>query len=111
MSAQVQIKRREPPVTVERQDFIPFTDADNRWRMIKAADYWEHFVYINPDTRKGSWFAMCTCGSPAVIIGGAEAAEQETRPEMNLLACYIYTLTLTELGKARHANQGEQVWM
>lgn len=33
----------------------------------QCADYWEHFIYENPDKTPGRSSFMCTCGSTAVI--------------------------------------------
>lgn len=37
-------------------------------REIPCAPYDDHFIYEEPTHAKGTWFAMCTCGSPAVIV-------------------------------------------
>lgn len=34
----------------------------------KCADYSDHFVFENPDMRKGTPGLLCTCGSVAVIV-------------------------------------------
>jgi hypothetical protein len=49
---------------------------------VRCMDYhMEHFVYIDPVQKTGRWFAWCTCGSPAVIVG----------MEDPLLVCFFYT--------------------
>lgn len=35
--------------------------------LTQCADYWEHFIYENPDKTPGRSSFMCTCGSMAVI--------------------------------------------
>jgi hypothetical protein len=51
--------------TVERQEqiFVPEWGA-----MIPTAPYDDHFIYENPDKRKGSPSFMCTCGAFAVVV-------------------------------------------
>ena len=61
------LKGRE--VTRSEKVFI----AEMGW--LRCAPYDDHFVYLNPDTNKGTWFAMCTCGSPAVIVGASLVGE------------------------------------
>lgn len=42
------------------------------FRFVKCAPYDNHFIYEDPEFLKGTlgrWFAMCTCGSNAVIVG------------------------------------------
>lgn len=107
---------------------IPNPDASGPgdWTMIKCADYHgEHFVYLDPfyniqpdkvdpnkqSTGRGHWFAMCTCGSPAVIISPSEAVYEDSNAENNLLVCYIYHKTLRENGFGTHADQvGRKRW-
>lgn len=87
------------------------------WITLKCADYHtEHFLYINPlylrdrTKGKGCWFAMCTCGSPAVIVGPGDAAMEDSSCPERLLVCYLYHLTLTQTGHGRHATTGERPW-
>ena len=72
---------------VEKQDFVFFKLPGEigklktgDWVSIKCADYHnEHFIYIDPVYLKegkegiGHWFAMCTCGSPAIGCRAAAA--------------------------------------
>ncbi len=100
--------------TVEKQEYVYFPDADGRMRAVKCADYHgEHFVYLNPLAFKdgpqwrGQWFAMCTCGSMAVIIDPAESSEtHESQATQSLLVCYAYQLTMHEFGVGRHTTSG-----
>lgn len=87
------------------------------WTYLKCADYHtEHFLYIDPlylkdeAHGKGHWFAMCTCGSPAVIVGPEDAALEDSSCPERLLVCYLYHLTLTQTGHGRHATTGERPW-
>lgn len=109
---------------VEKKEIViipsPF---DGSMITLKCADYHnEHFVYIDPlfdkELPKGEnrsfWFAMCTCGSPAGIIGGGDVARHEARelagPEENLLICQHYYQTLIENGFGWHVNQDARQW-
>ena len=101
---------------------IPNVDASGPgdWTKIKCADYHgEHFVYLDPLynapavhvdpnkalTGRGHYFAMCTCGSLAVIVGPSDAELQESDATESLLVCYIYHATLDMYGWGRHADQ------
>lgn len=57
----------EKGIKVERQDviFVPEWGA-----MVKTADYYEHFVYENPDRAEGAPAHLCTCGGLAMVRGG-----------------------------------------
>ena len=58
--------------------------------MVRCAPYSDHFVYLDPKPVRsgepGRWFAMCTCGSPAIIIG-TKAYSEYGSPSGWLLAC------------------------
>lgn len=117
---------------VERQDYVyfqtPSPDASGpgEWIKIRCADYHgEHFVYLDPlynlvpskadpnkqITGRGHWFAMCSCGSPAVAVGPIEASLEESDCNEQLLVCYIYHSTLKDFGWGRHADQaGSRRW-
>jgi hypothetical protein len=90
---------------------------------ITCADYHdEHFVYIDPmfekdlpeNEERSYWFAMCTCGSPAAIIGGGDVARHEGTNERgafdNMLVCQFYYQTLIVHGYGYHANQDQRMW-
>lgn len=100
--------------TVKKEPYLFFQDQDNFWRKIKCADYHgEHFLYLNPQWVKGAvghWFAMCTCGSPAVIISPKEARGHETEIEEQLLVCYVYQDTLQNYGTGQHATKSRKWW-
>jgi hypothetical protein len=113
--------------TVKKEEFVYLrvpTDMsahlhEGDWMMVKCADYHnEHFVYVNPlyllDTEEGKnqWFALCTCGSPAVIINPKDAAlTHEEAYAGNMLVCYVYMLTLTNFGVGRHSTgEGRRWW-
>lgn len=91
--------------------------ATERWVRFKCADYHnEHFLYLDPlyeddsEAGKGHWFAMCTCGSPAVIVGPKSASLEETGMQEQMLVCYLYHMTLEQTGHGRHATTGEHPW-
>lgn len=85
------IKQRGDPKTAttldghvvhkEEKVFVP---EWNRW--VACADYHgEHFVYLDPSDKPGRWFAMCTCGSPAVIVG-----KDVYKGEQGMLVCHFH---------------------
>lgn len=85
------------------------------WHSVRCADYHgEHFVYIDPvyledgPHAKGHWFAMCTCGSPAVIVEPDVGGFQETGIKEQLLVCYAYTYSLYAEGFGRHTTTGRK---
>ena len=118
--------------TVEKQEYVYFLmpKEDKRepdeWRMVKCSDYHgEHFLYLDPlyltpariadpdksDTGRGHWFAMCTCGSPAVIVGPSEAAKEDSDCPQQLLVCIYYHNSLLDDGWGKHADQeGRRRW-
>ena len=91
---------------------------DNTWLSLKCADYHgEHFVYIDPlyniDGPEGEhhWFAMCTCGGPAVIIGpGVAGMTHEAGVGLNMLVCLHFMNTLAKYGTGFHQGQSRQQW-
>jgi hypothetical protein len=89
------IKNRGDPQTattlsghvVQKKDFVivpnPLDPEIKQMIALRCADYhMEHFVYIDPlfagevpkSEKRHFWWAMCTCGSPAVMIDGMQAA-------------------------------------
>lgn len=109
---------------VEKQDFVFFKLPGEigllkagDWVSIKCADYHnEHFIYIDPVYLKdgqegvGHWFAMCTCGSPAVIIDVHATKEHDVQEDRNLLVCYHYMLMKTTHGHGWHVGQDGRKW-
>lgn len=109
---------------VEKKDrvIIP-SPFDGTMITLRCADYHnEHFVYIDPlfekelpkGEKKRYWFAMCTCGSPAVIISPSQAAVHEGHvigeDKENMLVCQIYMQTLLENGFGYHIGQDKREW-
>jgi hypothetical protein len=86
-----QVVRREKHV------YLPEAPMLNLPRLVPCIQYDNHFVYLDPVNEMGHWFAMCTCGSPAVIIEVSEYNHPQ-----RALACYTHT------GSGSH--QGDSVW-
>jgi hypothetical protein len=109
---------------VEKQEFVFFMLPGElgklkagEWVSIKCADYHnEHFLYIDPVYLKdgkeglGHWFAMCTCGSPAIILDVNTTKQHESLENVNLLVCYHYMLTKTNYGHGYHVGQDMKKW-
>lgn len=79
--------------TVERKEtiFIPDWGA-----FVRCASYDDHFVYEDPEAvkgKKGRWYHMCSCGSPAVIVGYAGYKGDASKDTMPMLVCYIHATT------------------
>lgn len=109
---------------VEKQEFVFFMLPGElgklkagEWVSIKCADYHnEHFLYIDPVYLKdgkeglGHWFAMCTCGSPAIVLDVNTTKQHESLENVNLLVCYHYMLTKTNYGHGYHVGQDKRQW-
>jgi hypothetical protein len=115
-------------VTKKERVIIP-SPFDGTMISLLVADYHdEHFVYIDPlfekdlpeNDERSYWFAMCTCGSPAGIIGPSDANIHEgvslydrltgKGVGENLLVCQFYYGTLLANGYGWHANQDPKQW-
>lgn len=67
-------------------------------RYVKCIDYDNHFVALVDNFEKyhGAWFAYCSCGAPAVVLGynaykhGASASSGEGIVPGEMLACYAH---------------------
>ena len=89
--------------TVHRRDKVWVEEADGRnGRFIFCAPDDMHFIFIDPVWKKviGRWFAMCSCGSPAVITGykayeqfGSPTTPAESTTPGEMLICYHYAQT------------------
>ncbi len=87
------------------------------WVSIKCADYHnEHFLYIDPvylvdgKLGLGHWFAMCTCGSPGIILDPHTTEEHGSKENVNLMVCYHYMLMKTTFGHGWHVGQDGRRW-
>lgn len=104
--------------TVYKMEYLIMTKPDDGAEeehavTMEAADYHdEHFVYIDPkyeetlhDPTARQWFAMCTCGSPAVAIDAFTAMKLGIPIKTHqIVVCHFYTSELAEKGEhaARH---------
>lgn len=89
--------------TVKRQDTLYFEDG-----YIKCAPYDTHFIYDDPGFHKGlvgRWTPMCTCGSPAGIVGynaykhdASPTTKMESLQPGEMIVCLIHAQT------GRHAD-------
>lgn len=114
---------------VEKKDYVIMPNPLNpegyasKPMMLKCADYHnEHFVYIDPlflvdlpktETRQ-YWFAMCTCGSPAGMIGPGDVAKHDGQDwdgtQVNMLVCQAYFNNLLMYGHGFHVGQDARGW-
>lgn len=90
-------------VRVYRQDKIWFEGHG----LVKCASYDNHFVFDDPmaKKKKGRWTPMCSCGSPAVIVGYNAYIKDATPTNRNessipgeLIVCYLHVTS------GRHAD-------
>jgi hypothetical protein len=83
---------------VEREKHLYFGEPFNRF--VLCADYDTHFVYDDPEARKGTigrWTPVCTCGSAAGVVG-YNAYKQDASPSAGmvtgeLVVCLIHAQT------------------
>ncbi len=117
------IKHRGDPATavtltgdeVKKESHIYFADPEGKYVGVACADYHnEHFVYLDPlymkgKEGKGHWFAMCTCGSPAVIVGPGEPIGLGEVTDRNTLVCMMYTATFQQFGVGKHVTSKRDI--
>jgi hypothetical protein len=77
---------------VERMEeiFIP------EWGIfVKCSPYDDHFIYEDPEsnTKIGRWAHMCTCGSPAVIVGFSGYKRDASKGSGGMLVCKLHADT------------------
>lgn len=80
---------------VKREEMLLF-DEPGKERFIRTAPYDNHFIYIDPLWRsiKGRWKFMCTCGSPAGIVGyNAYKNDASSTETGELLVCLSHART------------------
>ena len=131
------IKNRGDPTTaitltghkVEKKDFVILPNPmdslgyESPPVMLTCADYHnEHFVYIDPlfnvdlpkSEKRNFWFAMCTCGAPAGIIGPGDVAKHEGQKwdgtQGNMLVCQHYYQMILMHGHGFHVGQDPRPW-
>lgn len=67
---------------------------------VLCAPYDNHFTFIDPTDVIGRWSPMCSCGSPAVIVGynayrkdaSATTSAESTIPG-EMVVCYLHATT------------------
>lgn len=59
---------------VYRTDKIWWVD-----KLVDVVQYDNHFIYPDMSKKRGRWWAMCTCGAPAVVVG-YNAYKQDASP-------------------------------
>lgn len=78
--------------TVKRQEKL-WMGADKGF--VVCSPYDNHFVYLDPYRPKpgepSRWGMMCTCGSPAVLVG-TNAYSIYGSPQGWMVVCYYHTL-------------------
>lgn len=102
--------------TVEKQTYVYFRDPQGEYQYVRCAQYHnEHFIYVDPvfnedgPQARGRWFAMCTCGSPAVLVG-EDIGGAVFDPEGKLLVCQEHTRTLLQTGIGQHQTGDGRRW-
>ena len=84
---------------IERQESVFVHDpSNNTAEMVVCAPYDNFFVFLLPKEVVG-WFAMCACGSPAVIVGyNAYKNDASPTDTGKMLVCHFHAST------GRHAD-------
>lgn len=57
---------------------------------VRCAPYSSHFVYLDPSGKPNRWFAMCSCGAPAVITGYDAYRQDQSYNEGAMLVCMYH---------------------
>lgn len=111
---------------VEKQDYVYFQLPQQwgglhkgAWVTVRCADYHGfHFLYIDPvyledgPHAAGHFFAMCTCGSSAVLVGpGQERSTGTPDGHTIMLVCLFFQNEFHKTGRGRHRNEGERRWI
>jgi hypothetical protein len=75
---------------VKRQEKIWIPDYNN---YINCAPYDDHFIFEDPEKNKiGRWMHMCTCGSPAVVVG-YNVYKADASNSGALMVCWLHAST------------------
>jgi len=76
---------------------------------VKCAPYDDHFIYEDPEslTKLGRWAHMCTCGSPAIIVGFKQYSQDASKYSGGLFVCKHFTDTSLE-GHGVHQTGGRK---
>jgi len=96
------IKHRGDPTSAVTLDGLAVSKQESllvpEWgTFVRAADYGNHFLYLDPSDKIGRWWAMCTCGAPAVIVG-YDAYAHDASKQGALVVCQVHA------GTGRHAD-------
>jgi hypothetical protein len=88
---------------VYRTDSIFFPEYSSY--PVKCAPYSVHFIFDDPTKTVGHWSPMCSCGSPAVIIG-SNTYTKLMAPTItgDLIVCFTHMATFEQSGHGRHAD-------
>lgn len=72
---------------------------------VKVCPYSLHFIFDDPTTEVGHWTPMCSCGSPAGIVG-ADTYTQLMSPTVtgDMIVCLTHMKTYQETGIGIHAD-------
>lgn len=89
------------PYKVYRQDRLFFPEHG----LVKCAEYDNHFLFDNPSKAIGQWSPVCTCGSPAGIVG-YNAYKQDASPTTSMESTVPGELVvcLSHAQTGRHAD-------
>lgn len=89
----VTVKYYNSPNKVTLDNGLTVTRAEKIDGVI-CAPYDNHFIYEVPKRFKRSWFAMCTCGSPAVIVG-SDVYKEDASPTKSgqMIVCLSHANT------------------
>ena len=88
---------------VYRQDTLWFPE----WQMypIKCCPYSVHFIFDDPIKKVGHWTPMCSCGSPAGIVGyGIYTKLMSPTITGEMIVCLTHMKTFEATGKGIHAD-------
>lgn len=93
--------RTEDGKTVRREDRLYFEG----YGLVKCAPYDNHFIFDNKSRKVGQWSPVCTCGSPAGIVGAnvyANDASPTTSMDSSIAGTMIVCLTHAQT--SRHSD-------
>ena len=77
---------------IHKFEKLSVIEAGKKPRMVQCAPYDNHFIYETEEKNMSHY--MCTCGSPAVIVGyGAYTDDASPTPTGELLVCYFHAQT------------------
>jgi hypothetical protein len=101
---------------VKKEEYVYFKDDQGRYQKLECAEYHTaHFVFLDPRyMRSGpqaqSWFALCTCGSAAVIVGPQDAQLERVDAKERMLVCMAFHQHLVQTGRGWHQGSDGRQW-